>query len=275
MIDLLFNFLLLMFWVRLLPPEQENTYFNPYIAWINRVSRMVLNKLRQGMPHVSPFQLAALVFGGLLVARGLIAGDVRFGFELRGPVGAWRFSLLLSAVSFVRMLFYLWVIATVLAPDRGRHHAMSQCLRFLARPLPAWSPPRRWLTVIGLGLVISGILLVMPRTLHDGAAGIPEYFVMRSLVNTAAALVDVLAILQALLLAAVIGSWITLLAPSDGLGAFCHDAMILLLGPLRNYRLAIGTLDLTPLLAVVALMLLHGLLSAWLRPLYLALMTAG
>ncbi len=278
MIDLLFNFLLLMFWVRLFPPEQDVTYFNPYIAWINRISRIVLNRIRIKLPQVSPKQAAGMVFALLLILRAIVMPGMRFGLEVSVPVSGLVHPVLLSAASFAMMLFYLWTAYLVLAPKRSRGDAMSQCMRYVARPLPQWSPQRRWMAVVALGLVISSVLVLVAHAAYS-EAGLapppPQRFLLRIGVNTAAALVDLLAIMQTLLIAAVIGSWMSLLAPSDALAAFCQDAMALLIGPLRDYRLAVGPLDLTPLLAVVALMLLHSMLMSLLIPLYESIVMMG
>ncbi len=275
MIDLLFNFLLLMFWVRLLPPEQETTYFNPYIAWINRNSRMVLNKLRSGFPQLSQKQLAGMVFFGLIILRAFVMRSMRFGFESGVAVSGWMYPVILSGASFAMVLFYLWTASLILVRHRRRADAMTQCLRFVVRPIPYWPPSYRWMAVFGLGLAISAALVMMPQPAYSGAGWLVHQFLLRIGVNTAAALVDLLAIIQTLLIAAVIGSWMSLLAPSDSLAAFCQDAMALLLGPLRDYRLAIGPLDLTPLLALVALMLLHSILLSLLMPIYQSIMMMG
>ncbi len=277
MIDLLFNFLLLMFWVRLFPPEQDVTYFNPYIAWINRISRVVLNRIRMALPQVSPKQAAGMVFALLLILRAVVMPGMRFGLEYSVPVSGLLHPVILSAASFAMMLFYLWTAYLVLAPKRSRGDAMSQCMRYVVRPLPQLSPQHRWMAVVALGLVISSVLALVAHAAYidAGLTPPPQRFLLRIGVNTAAALVDLLAIVQTLLIAAVIGSWMSLLAPSDALAAFCQDSMALLLGPLRNYRLAVGPLDLTPLLAVVALMLLHSMSMSLLIPLYEAIVTMG
>ncbi len=287
MFDLLCNVLLLIFWVRLFTRRRESTYYNPYIAWMNQVSRTVLNRIRASWPALPQEQAAALVFVLLLVVQAVVRQTIltpapRFGLEPFPqpfpPDAGFAGQLVFSAASFAGMMFYLGTAYLWLARQRSRSDSLSQCLRFIVWPLPQWHPPRRWIAVLVLGLSVSAVLALMslaafPETGWTSMAWFRVF--LRIVLNTAAALVDFLAIVQLLLIAVVIGSWIVLLAPSEALAELCGDAMALLLGPFRDYRLAIGPLDLTPLLAVLAVAVVHNVLMSLIEPLYHAARTAG
>lgn len=281
MIDLLFNLALLLFWVRLLPPDRQPAYYNPYIAWIHNLSRSALNVIRTLLPGLSQTSLAALAFSFLLGLRALVmalpadsAGvwTLRFGFERMTPATGFPARLGFSLLSFGVILFYLGAAHALLVRRLRGNAALSECLTLLVRPLGNLPPARRWAAVallglgLGIGLAVCGISLVPGETWL--ATPVSIRFAGRMLVNTAAALAGLLPILQSLLLAAIIGSWIALLVPSESLAGFCREALDFLIGPLRRYRIAIGLLDLMPLLAWLALAVAYQILARLLWPLY-------
>ena len=49
---------------------------------------------------------------------------------------------------------------------------------------------------------------------------------------------------------------------SHAIMVFCREWMDLLLGPLRRYPMRLGMLDLTPLIFIILLRLVHSLLMA-------------
>ncbi len=278
MIDLLFNLLLLLFWVRLPPPQRFSTYYNPYVAWINQASRTVLREIRRLLPQLSQARAAALVLLLVLVLRAFVmlsepfAGwTLRFGFEQSVSAAGFWGRLVFSASSFGIMLFYLWAAYAALANGSRGGNAVNECLTFITRPISHWLPKRRWLAVGLLGLTISFVLAVFARSLSPGIGlTFSARFPLRMLVNTAVALTGLLPVIRTLLMAAIIGSWIALLTPADSLSVFCGQIIAFLMGPLRRYRLDFGMLDLMPLLVLVMLHVVHELLLGVLAPIYRA-----
>ena len=65
--------------------------------------------------------------------------------------------------------------------------------------------------------------------------------------------VSILPLIASLLTVVIIGSWIAMFSGSTSTMYVCNEWMTFLLGPLRRYPIRIGMLDLTPLIALLAL----------------------
>ncbi len=280
MINLLFNLLLLVVWTRLFSVDRTAFYYNPYIAWINQISRTVVQWGRSVFPRLSPVYTALSIVVVVLVVRAVILPTERFegwtltfGFLQSAPKAGAVNRLMFSLASFGMILFYLSAIHGVLHRYTHGVNQWDECLGFLIGPFADARRSRRWWVLAGLGLAVSVALVAFAHPLRAGSAWAPGMVGMprvgwRLIVNTAAALIGVLPVMQAMLMVMIIGSWITLVSPSDELTRFCHEGVAYLIGPLRRYRLAVGPLDLTPLLALMLMMVMHAVAMGLLQRLF-------
>ncbi len=274
--DTIGNALLLVFWFRVWTVDDRSLLFNRYLLPLGRLSDRVVDFLRPVFFR-TPVRLVALfIVLLLLVLRGLIMGpasdwNIRMGFVTLHPGNSSGACLVFSLLSFAAFLFKLWGLTLIYV--RRLHAATdhpSDALDHLARPftlIPAvWRP---------LLLMLAGTLLGI---LFQTAAGptAPEaqpwaLIVARAAVCAVAEWTNLLALIAALLVLLVIGSWVGLFAGSPPLQEVCRDWIALLMGPLRARPLALGTIDLMPLVLIIVLNYLHAFLLNLLQGSYGAL----
>lgn len=289
-IDLLFNLIVLLFWVRLWNGGGRGApaAHNPYLAGIEQFTQPVLDLLRTLLRVRAPAVLAATAWGLLLVFRAVAlafanpqAGRQGLGFEWIKPDShqPWPTLVLLifSLLSFAIFLFQIWGFALVFLhryrreapPDRA-----TELLYAVARPYVA--APRAWRFVLLFGYGVL-ILAVVHGLVRGGAAlyvsgeqGFAPYLptaegtgpalCARFGISTLAGLADLLSLYQTLLLVLILGSWVVLFTADSALGALCQEWLTLLLGPFRHWPLRLGPFDLTPVLAIFVAMAAHAAL---------------
>jgi uncharacterized protein YggT (Ycf19 family) len=83
-----------------------------------------------------------------------------------------------------------------------------------------------------------------------------------SFLSALAAWTDVLHIIRSLMIVLIIGSWVSMFTQSHALMMFCRDWIDFIIGPLRRYPLRLGPIDLTPIVMIFALELLHKVLMS-------------
>jgi uncharacterized protein YggT (Ycf19 family) len=116
------------------------------------------------------------------------------------------------------------------------------------------------LAVFGMGLAFLINVSCVPGQgwsfLPDSA--VPVIF-LRYFISALACWVSVLPVLAWIVVILVIGSWLSLFSNSNRLALFCREWLDMFMGPLRNYPIRIGMLDLTPLVVIFAIQMLYPL----------------
>jgi uncharacterized protein YggT (Ycf19 family) len=278
--DTLFNLFLMLFWVRFWGCNSREWTFNRYLAPIRRAQQAVLTFLQPVFGRLSEGLMTGVVFAFLLIFRGLAAPQsarwaLGFGFVVRRVDAANLFACVaFSVLSFAVFIFKIWSLSLIyVGPRRQVEAGPASALQQLARPLTAMAGVRRPAFLLVCGMLLAWLL---NRTGQAPAqfAWSPAPFwhqALRLAVASLAAWVAVLPLLQSLLILLIIGSWVSMFTHTQGLMWFCRDWLDMLIGPLRRYPMRLGMIDLTPLVFMFALSLLHSLLTAVLWRAYAAL----
>lgn len=283
--DTFFNILLLFFWFRLWSRDDRSLFFNPFLAGITRVTDSVFHFLRPAFLGLPARGVAVIAILLLLALRAFAAPRapagwlLRIGFELREPHTSQLISFLaFTLLSFAIFLFKLCGLSLLfLRPDSGTDgqrttsafHALTQpftSIPFYLRP-PA-------LFVFGIAIGVAVNMAGQPANSPTDAAlsafgslspaGISPALIVRCAVSAVAGWVDVLALLVQLMIGLIIGSWVALFTGAPAVAGFCREWTDFLLGPMRRYPLQVGSLDLTPIIFIVLLNVLHNFANGFL-----------
>jgi uncharacterized protein YggT (Ycf19 family) len=271
--DVLFNLLCFLFWLRLWEDRYPVAAPNVYLAPMDRLGRAMLDYAQPAFGRLSR-PAAALVAGAFVLAiRALAIGPattwrLRFGIVPPAAPQALVEGFLFSLLSFAVFLFNLWGVALLFAGSHGRTRSggyAPDALYRLTRPLSMAPAHLRPLGLLALGAAIAALTPRMGGTPPNAA-------LLRSLagwlIESAAAWADLLPVIQTILVALVIGSWAAVALNIPLLGYACREWLDLLLGPLRRLPLRAGGFDLTPVAAAILIAILHPVLMDLLLRLY-------
>jgi uncharacterized protein YggT (Ycf19 family) len=279
--DTLFNMLVVTFWFQVWTHDEDrNVHFNPYLAPVARLSRAVLQFVEPVFFGLSPRLVALIAIAVLVTFRALLAPAqatwmLTLGLDRQPLDGTITHALVFSALSFGVFLFRLWGISllfTWAGAHRSQEHLVAM-LHYLARPFSdvriEWRP--LVLTVCGAVLVVlldrfgrpvpRELAVGLSTTLYWSGSSV-AVSVLKVLILTVAAWVQLLPLLQSLMLLLIIGSWISMFTHSHGLAMLCRDWINVLLGPLRRHPLRIGMFDLSPIVFFFAIGIVHAILMS-------------
>ncbi len=294
-IDILFNIVVLFFWFRMWNREERDIPLNPYLSKLVTFTQPVIDLFRAmfGKAPASWAATAALLF--LILFRGLAlpalnpesareAWVLKMGFSSVSPaMHSGRnalFYVMFSGLSFAIFLFQVWGLAMLFVGTRrdiqtGHHPA--ETLYFVARPFADIRMLfRPWiLLVYGVGLACAVHMAGMGwMTFHSGSPAGLAWIIVRYAIIAGSGAVDLLLVLRFLIIILIIGSWIVMFTGNEALMILCREWLDFLLGPFRRYPVRIGPLDITPIVAFLALDILHWLLNGVLLR-FIYIMVAG
>jgi uncharacterized protein YggT (Ycf19 family) len=296
-VDLLFNLIVMLFWVRLWNPDPGVCRCNPYLEGAANVTQPVMDIFRGRTRGRAPFWTALVPWLALIIFRGIAlpwAGTdqirqswvLGLGFEYLCPAQTLSLSaltwILFSFLSFAIFLFKAWGLCLLLL--RGSRGAASSdpvvgFVYSVAKPFSAARPLQRAGVLFGYGL----LLTMIPQILQPGGAALGTSAsavglrLAQALTSVAAGVADLLLPLQTLMMILIVGSWVAMFG-GGALMYRCQEWLNFLLIPFQRFPLRIGPLDLTPLLAFAVFGFLHWLLNGpfgALRFIYLFLANAG
>ena len=289
--DTVFNILMLVFWVHAWMPESNQILFNPYLASVRRLASAIAGFLRPAFFGLSERGVAAIAFVLLLVLRAFAAPRehnawvLRFGFEWRQPdiAGAADY-VLYSALSFAIFIFMLWGVTLIFVRGRAdtdsRHTTAT--LHNLAQPftrLPyEWRPGILLVFGVAIGLLLN--FSGQPTNLSpfhglNAAFTTEQVFsarlILQCAISALSAWVEILAILVQAMIVLIIGSWVAMFTGSQTIMFFCREWLDLIMGPMRNYPIRIGMIDLSPIVMFFILRFAYGILNGILQNSYVRL----
>ncbi len=292
--DSCFNLLLLIFWIRIWTRDERDNLFNPYLASASRLTSSVLHFLRPAFLMLPDRIVAGIAMLLLFFLRAIIAmrplenWELHLGFEVRQTLqGHFGSYVAFTLLSFALFVFKLWAASLLFLRD-GAATSMSQthaALYAACRPFPAIPHALRpaFLLAFGIALCLAINLLGFPSPQAPyvlpaiPAHPLPEAYsttmLWRCLISSVSGLVGVLNTIVNGLVILIIGSWIGLLTNSQGISVACRDWSDMLLGPIRRYPLRVGVVDLSPLIFIIALYVIHALLQSLLFNQYLRLVS--
>ena len=265
--DNIFNILLLLFWFRIWTWDDRQLYFNPYLAMLTRVSDQMLTILRPVFRGINPRLVPAMAILFLLIMRAIAfsVGSqivIGLGFERGMPESSGIIScLVFSALSFLSFLFMLWSLALVYVWNKSDSFSdhTENTLNCIARPFTGLKPEWRPVALLAAGTLLSAAVAIAdsgrisPGFRGSGVLNLLARFTISSL----AGWTNFLMVVHSLSIMLIIGSWISMFMASHNLRVFCDEWLSFLMGPLRRYPLRIGMFDLTPLIFIIGIGLIH------------------
>lgn len=279
--DKLFNLVILALWITLWHAGDRRVLFNSYLAPIVQATRKLIDYVRPVMFNASDRAIAGTLIALVILFRAFVVGSgatwgVSMGFvSSEANTGNLLSCILFSVLSFAIFFFQVCGISLIYVHSRrsASFNNAGEALYAASRPFSDLRIDLRPPVLIGAGAVLA---ILMERL---GLVSIRGYYlppdtgmlsvIIRSLLTSLAGWTGVLPIILNVLIMLIIGSWISMFAQSHGLMSFCRDWINFLVGPLRRYPLQIGPLDLTPIVMIIALNLLHGVLMAVLNNSYM------
>jgi uncharacterized protein YggT (Ycf19 family) len=267
--DLLFNILLLVFWFRIWTGGDSRLFFNPYLAPISRVTESIFAFLWPVFRRTPRSLLAIILVILLLAFRGLMIPSatiwtLTFGFEHQICPQPLQYHMVFSVLSFCIFLFKVWGFSLIFVRTRlgPFDHAWDTLYR-LSLPFSNLKAELRPLALAPFGVLLAFLLNLAGGLAQSDAALLglakPSLF-LKYFISAFACWASVLPVLATLLVVFIIGSWISLFSSFSRLGFLCREWLDMLLGPLRNYPIRIGMLDLTPLVLIFVIQWLYPFL---------------
>lgn len=265
LIDILFDALALMFWMRIWTGDSRDLFFNPYMARISRITDAILDPVHKAAPFIPHVVVSLIACSAVVLLRSVvicfISRELEVDWLLRfGFIGAVADTSLildcleLSAYKFVVFMFGASTIGTIYACDRGASRHAAVLMFHAGRPLTGLPVYIRPLVLIVAGIALSFLLVFrITHTLPVVAGDQQAWFALKMLISVLAAIAYILPVIGSALVVFVIGSWIATFSGSYPLTATCRDWTDFLLGAIRGLSFRIGMIDLTPLLVIIAL----------------------
>ena len=271
------NILFLVLWVGIWQKISRDTFFNPYIAAISSLNRRVTNFIQPVLPWFNEHLRATAALLFMLVFRGFLIFHTKDTLEVaiqnESPAGA-LFSVVYNADSIMQcqaysFLSFAWIIFSIsvlgllyrLLYRDAKQYQLIQALGSLSAPGADASPAFR-----GIQIFIAGCLLVYISAALGTAEGVvypgttAANYTPRLLLASVAMIVNSLNTLFYILIGAIILSFAGAFTQRRVLMKMGHDIVTFLLGPLRKWRLVVGTFDLSPLIFFVGLSIAQGTL---------------
>ena len=275
-LPLVFNILLLLFWVRLWSAPDREFYFNPFLSGTVRMTDSALAFLRPvlNLPDRGAALLVILfvvAFKTVVLGRLNVPWTLSFGIDfLFAPAATatatpWKMQFLYSMFHFASFLFKFWCVCLIvkfITPSQHPTRA-SEALDFFARPfsfLPLLLQPVV-LAVLHVALAFAvtrtGVLnMTNPLTQETKLIAVSPFLsgpLFAQLLKTgwlaALSMADGFALLIRALFVLIIGNLAAAVFQVQSLLIICNEGVELLMGRFaRNRAMAGMGLDFTPLI---------------------------
>jgi uncharacterized protein YggT (Ycf19 family) len=292
-IDTLFNIALLVLWFRIWTPVDRDIALNPYVAPMGGLADSIIRVLRPALGALPVSAIAAILLTTLIVLRGLVVPSdsmpwvLNMGFQIaRSGSRGVAASVAFSAASFGVFVFRLWALSLLLVGPRRRSDGSlpEDAVYFMARPFTDIGAAVRPPVLLLFGMALCCLLgtygkpegggIPVPLVgcaLPDWQAGPHALLPVRLAFCALSAGVESLGLFVQVLVWLVMLSWLLRLMAAQDASTRCGEWIALFLGPLRRRPMHVGFFDLTPLVAIVILVLLQILLQSVLIKGFLAL----
>lgn len=282
-LDFLFNSIVMLFWIRAWD-SRIKARTNPYFSAVARATDAIVEPLRAGLklgsnalPPVAAVALLLVLRAAATASANPVSGAsravLRFGFEtivMPGFTGL----VLQSVLSFAVFLFDIWcffMFFSWMPRATASGGAAEEFMGVLAMPLPNIKREFVPACVAALGFGIAAMSLLFGRgetfafsPSPASALVVPTRYALSALLEFA----TVLRTARQLMIILIISSWGGLLFSSYPLLEICRDWLDYTLGPFRRFRLQIGFLDLTPIIALLAFGFAYQAIAGLLAGLY-------
>lgn len=267
----LFNIFLFLFWFRIWVIDSRDTLFNHYLTPIARLSDRITDFLSPVFFGASQRVIALVSFVFLIFLRGMAVPyqsnwSIIMGFERAVNSADLPSCITFSLLSFLSFVFKIHVIAVIYLRTGGATgtHA-DPAISQLAKPFTDITPQYRPVALLVLGMIMVSLADIFGTTqfssqyagltvdciLDWNNSPLPLTLTKVALITLAAG-VQIIGLLGQLVFFFVVVSWISTFANSRPLSVISRESISFLLGPLRKRQVIIGTIDLTPLIFIVA-----------------------
>lgn len=255
-IDVAFNLLLLLFWLRAWSGTRPRSFYNPYLVRVDRAGEGLVNFLRPVFGRTPGWLVAALAFVFLLLLRALACPRemggwaLAFGFQaVRAAAASLPSCIAFSALSFGIFLYACWGLTLLLAllNPASRREGPAAFLAEISHPVSA--VPRQLFPPLVLlcGTLLAAVLPIADAGQGGLPAASPVLLLLRFMIDALAAWVGLLYLVTQAMFWLIIGSLIGAASGTGHVAWFCQEWIDALLGPLRRYPIRAGMFDLTPL----------------------------
>lgn len=271
----IFNFAILLFWVRVWSTPANEFYFNPFLSATVRLTDSVLTFLRPvlRLPEQAAACAVLLVFGAfktLLLGRLGASWSLTIGsvFQFAPPAAGdlWAPHFLYSALDAVLFFARLWTVYFLVQALSGQQRVSraSEAFAYFARPfsrLPFLAQPVVLLLLHGFLAVALSRTGVLTETLpgpapEAGKAAASPFLtgplfvqLLKTVWLAVLSAADGLALLTRALFILILGNFAAAIFQLGGLMVICHETVEMLLGRFaRNRTLTGAGLDFTPLI---------------------------
>lgn len=284
--DKFFNLVLLVLWFAIWHGDERRVMFNPYLAPIVLWNRKLTDYLKPVLFGLNERAVAGIAFGVLLLLRALAAMSgaqwiLTMGFFRAQPAPSNILSFLLfSVISFAIFLFKIWGICMIYVHGRKTaafRNNTGEALHEISSPFADLRIENRPPALLGYGIALAYLMTVVGTVAGPGnnmwlPAGPIFLSLVRCFLSALAAWTSVLLVIRTMMIILIIGSWISMFTQSHALMLFSRDWLDFIIGPLRRYPLRIGPIDLTPIVMIFGLEILHNSLMYFLERSYLNLL---
>ena len=264
-LDTIYNIFLLLLWNKIWTVDNSAILYNPVLAPAARLQNRIFEFIKPLFPFSSLRITAALSLVLLIIFRGFaipqsVQWNLSFGFTGSSIQKAGIIiSVLFSMLSFAVFIFQIWTLSTIYnkTVSLSARDSASDALFQISKPFSLLDTAVKPPVLLIAGMLIS-FALININTLYLPVP--PTAFLTRILqlfIASLSGIVSILIIIQQLVFIMIIGSLAAMIMGSINLSVFCNGIINTLIGPLRNYPIRIGAFDLTPIVFMFAVNLIH------------------
>ena len=260
--NIIFNIVVMLFWIYFWNSKDKKIFFNPYLNSIMGYTTKAVNYLRPLTGQLSMKYTALIAMFLLLVLRAflrpLFYGGVSIGFlEWNISVDSIPIAIAFSFVVFIKFLIPFFALATLYVHDAEANCSPEESVLFvLANPFSYITRNARPVVLfvfVFLLLVIMNFVSPLYARANGYIQNEVGFNVVLMLISTLHELIGVLSMLYSFCIVLIVFSWISLFTGSTNLAGFSRSWLYFIMGPLKNVHLAIGPFDLTPLIFIFGL----------------------
>lgn len=270
--DVFINILLLVFWFKIWNRNERDSFFNPYLATVNRFANAAINFLRPVFFRLPDTTICIISIVFIIIFRAVVFS----GITMHPNASPWHLHLsaylsdhvavpnsilscmAFSVASFLIFLFRIWSVTLLyLSRNRGTVSGHTQsALHQVSAPFVFGRAELRPVYIITAGILIQLLLNFTGPTTPANPSWMnipPGNYISRLVIISMAGWIEVFVVVQFAVMFLIIGSWISIFTSSVSIMRLCKEWIDLFLGPLRRYPLMLGMIDLSPIVLFMVL----------------------
>lgn len=266
--------------VRTLVPDTGQITFNQPYRLVVKLTEPVVAFSARNIPlrfrrlaALPPLAAVVLIQGIILMSEtGPRAGIVVWGFTSWGFVTTRPFwgvgSALAGYLVLVYRLFALLLLVVLITPESASFDQVFRLIRTLLHPFIR-AVRGRWTAVVVLPLAFTAAMALLWR-LYGGIGWVrgEEMIIAKSLINSLVIPLQLATVIIYLIFFQAILSWFAAARRSSGPFIWMELFVEPFLRPFRRFNLILGRVDLTPIVVIVALLIIRKVTETILFEIY-------